>query len=130
MNYQKIINDFETNNFWNFMGFKLIEINHGTSVIELKSRTELDNTQQVLHGGAIMSLMDTSMGIAVRSLGAEKVSTIQLEIRFIESVISGSINAVSNVIHELKNTCIVECRVTNNLGNLIAFSTSTFKKLK
>lgn len=111
------------------MEFKLVDIYHGNSVIRLDSRPELDNTQKILHGGAIMSLMDTSMGIAVRSLGAERVSTIQMEIRFIESVISGSISAFSQVIHELKTTCIVECRVTNELGNLVAFSTSTFKKM-
>ncbi|WP_199860625.1 PaaI family thioesterase [Oceanobacillus damuensis] len=128
MNREQIIRDFHESGFWNFMNFKLVDLQEGTAVIKLYLESQLKNIQGILHGGAIMSLIDTSMGMAARSIGAERVSTIQLEVRFIDSVVSGSVIAESTVIHQLKSTCIIECRVKDEAGNLVALSTSTFKK--
>ncbi|WP_152657153.1 PaaI family thioesterase [Oceanobacillus sp. CFH 90083] len=83
---------------------------------------------KIFHGGAIISLVDTPMGIAARSIEAEKVSTIQLEVRFIKPVQSGVITTISKIKYEQKSTCIIECQVKNTEQELIALGTSTFKK--
>lgn len=129
LNREKIIDEFINSDFWNFMKFELAELKEGEASILLDYRSELNNIQGILHGGAIMSLVDTTMGMTARSLGADTVATIQLEVRFIAPVRSGQLRATASVIQVVKNTCILECRVTDIDGKMVAFSTSTFKKL-
>lgn len=124
---EKIIREFEASGFWNHMQFKAKKIENGEAIISLKLNDFLQNTQKLMHGGAMMSLADTAMGIALKSTGIQTVATIQLEMKFLKKVEGGCVEAYATILHTSPKTSVVTCSIYNERDELVALSTATFK---
>lgn len=118
---------FEQLQLWDTVGFQFISASNGTAELRIPFRTELANTGGTLHGGIIMMALDNVMGMATMSLGFDNVLTIQMETRFVRQGIDGSLVATANVIEQTRSTMIVEGKLHNPAGELIAMCTATFK---
>lgn len=125
--FSDLVKEFESSNFWNFIGFEFLDIEEGKASIKIQLRDEILNMQKMLHGGIIMSGLDMVMGLCARTTGAKKVSTIQLEVRFIKSLFDGYAVINSEIINQTKSTVILKGTVESPDGDLIAYCTSTFK---
>lgn len=126
-NYTDIVKEFQGSPFWKFVGFEFLHIEEGKAKIKIALREEMLNVQKMLHGGMFMSGLDTVMGLCARTTGAKSVSTIQLEVRFIQGINDGDVIFTSEIIKQTKNTAIIKGTAENLDGDLLAYSTSTFK---
>ncbi|MDQ2765672.1 MAG: PaaI family thioesterase [Gemmatimonadota bacterium] len=85
------------------------------------------NVMGTLHGGALATLADTAMGFAFATtlVGVESFATLEMKVSFLRPVWSSTLTATAHVVHRGKTTGLVECRVTDERGRLIAHATST-----
>ena len=72
------------------------------------------------------------MGCAHASLleEGETFATIELKINFLKPVWEGSLTAVGSVVKAGRTVGLVECRVTDAGGSLVAYATSTCMTLR
>lgn len=125
--YTQLIEQFENGPYFQLLGFEIDRVEYGKASMRLEKKTENDNMQNMLHGGAIMSGIDIVMGLASRSLGSDAVSTIQMEVRFIKSLAEGTAIFHAELLHQTNSTAILTGRVVSEQDELLAYSTGTFK---
>ena len=113
-----------------FLGFKLGELNRGAATLELDLRPELTQTEGLMHGGAIASLLDTAAAFAVITLlePGQKTSTVDLTIHYLRPITSGQITAHARVLRAGKRLVTVAIDVTDQSGTLISTALTTYAK--
>lgn len=119
--------DFEKSAFWNFLGLELVELRNGYAKLKLPIQSSFINAKKSVHGGVYASILDTTMGMATRSLGYEKVVTLQMNIQFLKSIENGIIKSEATVLNQSHSTALIESKLFDEENNLIAFCTGTFK---
>ncbi|MGE0601341.1 MAG: PaaI family thioesterase [Dehalococcoidia bacterium] len=92
--------------------------------------TELwQNPMGTLHGGAIGTLLDSAMGMAVLSTLDQGVSftTLEYKVNFLRPVFpsTGEVYAEGTIAHEGKTQAVVEARLTDANGKVYAIANST-----
>ncbi|HEX5267478.1 MAG TPA: PaaI family thioesterase [Acidimicrobiales bacterium] len=110
------------------LGIRSVESERGSVRATLEHRPELCTTGDMLHGGAIMTLADSTGGAcAFLNLpdGAAGTSTIESKTNFLRAVRSGTITAVSRPLHTGRTVIVVETDVTDADGRLVAKVTQT-----
>jgi uncharacterized protein (TIGR00369 family) len=85
-----------------------------------------------VHGGVICDLVDAAMGTSHASLldDGETFTTLELKINFMKPVWEGHLRAEGRVIKAGRTIGLVEGRVTDDGGSLVAFATSTCMTLR
>lgn len=92
-----------------------------------QSRPEHLNSFGIVHGGAVMTLLDVVMASAARSLEPEMgMITIELKTSFMRPA-QGVLTAHGEVLHRTRKMAFVEGRILNEQGQLCAHATGTFK---
>lgn len=127
MDFSLLINEFEQFNYFMYIGFECVSVEYGKVVIQIKKRPDISNLKDMLHGGVIMSGLDIVMGMTSRTLGVRAASTIQMEVKFVNSVFEGTTEIIGELIHRSDHTAILNGKVVDEQGNLIAYSTGTFR---
>jgi len=110
------------------LGITAREFTAESIVLELDWRPELCTSNEVLHGGVIMTLADSAgAGCAFLNLpdGALGTSTIESKTNFLGAVKTGSIAARSTALHVGSTTIVVETEVRDDTGRLVAKVTQT-----
>ena len=78
------------------------------------------------HGGAILSLADTSMGASC-AFHNKKVVTLDINMNYLKPALPGKmLYAQSKIIHNGRTTLVIECEVRDEDKNFIAKSIGTF----
>jgi uncharacterized protein (TIGR00369 family) len=113
--------------FYRYMEMKVVEAGGGRARLEMPAKDEMCNLYGMLHGGAIATILDSSCGIAVGSLlkSGEIVVTVDMRINFISNLKGGYLIGEGEVVHRGKQTGIVEAKVRDESGNLVAVGMST-----
>jgi len=80
-----------------------------------------------LHGGAIATLVDVASGSAAARAGTFRpgentLVTADLHVRYLGRPKSGTVRAEARVMRAGRQLIVVECRVADDLGNVIAFA--------
>ncbi len=92
-----------------------------------QSRPEHLNSFGIVHGGAVMTLLDVVMASAARSLQPEMgMITIELKTSFMRAA-QGTLTAHGKVLHRSRKMVFVEGRIVDEQGQLCAHATGTFK---
>lgn len=80
------------------------------------------NPHGVLHGGAVYTLIDYSMGGAVMSGLAEgqHCTTIEVKVSYLSPVREGTLTVETSVVKQGRNVAFVESKVTDDSGRLVA----------
>ncbi len=108
---------------------RLAEAGEGTTTFELPVTPDLYNPNAVVHGGAIASVADSAMGLAVVStLGAdENFTTLELKVNFVRAstVDSGPLRAVGRVVHRGRQVAVTEADVFDRTNQLVARASAT-----
>ena len=84
------------------------------------------NPQGVLHGGAIASVMDISMGHLIAKV-AGPGATIEMKIQFMRPVSTGTLTAEGRFTRRGRSLSFLESRLLTEDGKLAAHATATWK---
>ena len=124
---EQVRQDFESSPFWKFTGLETQKLEAGNVELYLPYRQEYDNVRGTIHGGMYMSVLDTTMGMLCRSLGANDVMTIQMATQFLKPVVQEAVYSKAAVINRTRSTALVEGTLFNEQDELVAHCTATFK---
>lgn len=111
------------------VGAQLTEVTEGRAVFTSTPSEYHYNPAGVVHGGMAATLLDSAMGIAVlSSLPAGMIfTTLELKVNFLRAMTTttGEVRAEGNVVHLGRTTAVVEARLTDATGKLLATASST-----
>jgi uncharacterized protein (TIGR00369 family) len=113
-----------------FLGLELCEIKSGEVSVCLDVRDELKQNQNVVHGGAVASLIDTASAFAILTTLApdERVTTTDLTIHYLRPITGGRLIAMARIIRAGRRVFVVNVDV-NNDGRLAATAVTSYLKI-
>lgn len=99
----------------------------GEPQAELRIEEKVLNVYGTVHGGAISTLADVSMGYALfdHLREDERLATLEMKINYIAAVSSGVLTAEAKLVNRTRNLAVVESRVECN-GKVVAKAMGTF----
>lgn len=109
-------------------GFRVAEASEGAVTIELAPREVHHNIAGTVHGGVLCEIADSAMGLAFGTTlpPGQSFTTIELKMNFLRPVFEKTVRAKGVVVHRGRNLGLMECRVEDEDGKLVAFATSTY----
>ena len=113
------------------LGITLVEATKARAIVALDRTTELSNSLGTMHGGALMTMLDLVMTVAVRGhYGvAAGVITIDMSVNFIRPG-AGRVLAEGRVLNGGKSMCFCEGEARDEAGKLIAKTIGTFRLIE
>ncbi len=126
MDHQKYIN--YMNSFFGFNrhnGLKLVEIDEGRSVVEVKLTRESMNPQGSAHGGLMFSLADMAAGCACISHGRMAV-TLSGSVNYLRPGLGSLLRAEAVEQHYGSKTAVYHVAVRDDQGRTVADHTFTY----
>jgi uncharacterized protein (TIGR00369 family) len=111
------------------LGYDIVECSRGKVVATSQPTDEYLNPEGTVHGGFAATLLDSCMGLAIRSkidrgMGS---TTLELKISMLRpiTVDSGPVRAEGNVLSCGRRVGTAEGRITDREGKLLAHGTTT-----
>ncbi len=94
---------------------------------QMKIEEKVLNVYGTVHGGAISTMADVSMGYVVfeNLREDERLTTLEMKINYIAAVSSGTLTAQARLIRRTRNLAVVESRVECD-GQLVAIALGTY----
>lgn len=117
----------ERNQFYNHAGIRIIKAYNGHAVQHMDAQLSTHtNLYGNLHGGAIMTIGDSCMGVACASLG-KKVVTLDSQTNFFSNLyLPAQIICEANVVHNGSRTIIMGAEICDEKGVVLARMRSTY----
>jgi uncharacterized protein (TIGR00369 family) len=114
------------------IGFRLVAVEPGESVIEFEASETHANPMGTLHGGVLCDVADAAMGIAFVSTldDGESFTTLELKINFLKPIWNARLKATGRVVKRGRVIGLVECDVIDEGGSLVARASSTCMVLR
>lgn len=114
-----------------FMGYRIVNWREGLAVAELTVGPQHLNSSGVLHGGVLMSLVDTACGYAgcfsAEPGGRRRAFTLSLTTSFTAPVTGGIVKAVGRVRFGGSRTFFCDAEVFDENDNVVAIGQGTFQ---
>ena len=111
------------------VGFEVVSVERGTAVYRLDVLPEKHaNPMGTVHGGILVVVADSAMGMACLSLleQGESFTTIELKTNYFRPLVAGQIEARAKVVNAGRSLVYLECDVvTVPTEKLIAKAVST-----
>lgn len=110
------------------MGFRLVAWSPDGAVVEADVDGRFANPTGVLHGGVLMGLADSAMGLTVTGLLADGQAgtNTDLQMRFLRPTKAGRLTATARVVRRGRRTLVLEADILDAAGKLVARASSTF----
>ncbi len=113
--------------FWEYLGIRFVEAEVGRAVVAMPIRTEFGTVGRpdVVHGGAIATLIDAAAGTAVRTLRAADepawrgMSTTDLNVSYLDAATS-DLTAEGRVLRSGRTIAWAHIEVRDTSGTLVA----------
>ena len=114
------------------IGMRMTSVEEGAVTFELDVGLEHTSPLGTVHGGILCDLADAAMGFAHASQldDGETFTTLELKMNFLKPVWEGRLLAEGRVIKAGRTIGLVDCRVTDESGSLVAYGTSTCMTLR
>jgi uncharacterized protein (TIGR00369 family) len=114
------------------LGMRIVSAEVGRATFELDAGPEHSSPPGTLHGGVLCDLADAAMGCAnvSRLTEDESFATVELKINFLKPVWTGRLTAVGELIKAGSTIALLDCRITDESGSLVAYATSTCMTLR
>jgi acyl-CoA thioesterase len=125
---EEVINVANSSPYYRLLGMAVKEIKEGESRIEMPFKQDLTHPYGIVHGGAIASLADSAVAMALIDLVGikDRITTIEFKINFIASVNKGKLEAHAKIIHKGSKTAVGDVEVVNEKGKLVAKLVATY----
>ena len=117
----------QSSNFSTLLGMTIDKAENGEAQVRMSMQEQLLNLHGRMHGGALFSLIDTTLGQASHSLfGGEAGSvTLECKVNYIRAVEHGEIICHAKVLNAGRKVHVLEARVLQG-GKLMATAQATF----
>ncbi len=102
------------------MGLKLVEVDSGRSLVEMKFTEDMENVFGMAHGGAIFSLIDEAFEVASNSHGTVSVA-LSMSVTYVSSPKKGdTLLAEGKEVSRSNRVATYSIQVKTETGDLIA----------
>ena len=114
-------------NFSRLLGIRILRAENGEAELRMAMQEQMLNLHGRMHGGALFSLIDTTLGQASHSLfGGEAGSmTLECKVNYIRGVEAGEVVCHARVLNAGRKVHVLEARVEQG-DKLIATAQATF----
>jgi uncharacterized protein (TIGR00369 family) len=127
---QWIKGEFNRSPYWQLLGITIEQFEPGNVVLKMPVKDELMNSSQIMHGGAVVSLLDSIIAANIRSSQDVKVATVSFTTNFVAPVRKGMLYATATITNPGKRIQYAEAKVIDDGGALIATAMGTFATIK
>jgi uncharacterized protein (TIGR00369 family) len=111
------------------LGFTLAEVGEGRAVFTMEPAEFHYNPIGVVHGGVAATLLDSAMGCALHTTLPAGVgyTTLELKLNYLRPMTrdTGPVRAEAAILNAGRTTALVEARLVDSRGKLLAHATST-----
>jgi uncharacterized protein (TIGR00369 family) len=111
------------------LGFRLVEVDRGRAVFEVRAAEYMYNPIGSVHGGVYATLLDSAAGCAVHTMlpAGTRYTSLDLSVKFLRAMTSesGTVRCIGSVIHLGSRTALAEARMVDESDRLLATATST-----
>jgi acyl-CoA thioesterase len=110
------------------LGFEFVRAERGAATFALDVREELTRMGGILHGGAVVSLLDTAAAFAVHTViePEGRTVTVDLTVHFLRPASGGRIEAHARVLRRGRRVCILSVEARDSSAEIIATATMTY----
>jgi acyl-CoA thioesterase len=110
------------------LGLEFVGAERGAATLALEAREDLTRMGGILHGGAIVSLLDSAAAFAALTLLEPGTTTVTVDLttHFLRPVSAGRIEARARVIRQGRRVSIISAEATDQTGRLVATATTTY----
>ena len=117
--------------FAKLLGIQVDSVVAGHAVLTMPVRDDHKQNHGVVHGGAIASLIDSSMAFAIIPLLAEneRTTTVDLTIHYLRPLTEGVAKSSARVVRAGRRVIVVAAEVLDHKERLVATSLSTYLRL-
>ncbi|MEX2245871.1 MAG: PaaI family thioesterase [Dehalococcoidia bacterium] len=107
-------------------------IDGGRATYSLDIRPDLLNPHGLLHGGAVYTMIDYSMGAATMSVLApdEVCATIEIKVSYLEAARAGRLQCDTRVVKQGRRVVFLESRIIDDQARLVATATGSFAVIR
>jgi len=112
-----------------FLGMYIEEAADGRAVFTMPFRAALCQGKGLMHGGAVVSLADTALAIAIKTILPQDThfATIEMNLKFHAPVRWGTVRAEAEVMERSERDITGETRIITEEGVVAATFTATFR---
>jgi uncharacterized protein (TIGR00369 family) len=128
---ERISRAFANVRYANLLGMELRHIERGSASVCLEAREELLQNRNVVHGGAIASLIDTATAFAILPIleKGQSTTTVDLTIHYLRPLTKGRITATARIIRAGRKVITLSAEVFDDDGKLAATALTTYLRL-
>lgn len=98
-------------------------------IVDFVAKDFMFNPQGTLHGGVIATVMDISMGHLLRKLQGPG-STLEMKVQYVKAARLGSLRCIGEVTKLGIGISYLRSTLTDEAGEVVAFATSTWKRIR
>lgn len=115
--------------FERYLGMRIEETSEGRAVLSMPFLVKLAQGKGLMHGGAITSLADTAVAMAIKTVLPEgsHFATVELSLSFHAPVRSGTVRAFATIVERDERTIKGMAEVFDDNGVKTATFHSTFR---
>lgn len=117
--------------FAKLLGIEVDSVEPGRAVLSMKLRDDLMRNHGIAHGGAIATLIDSAMAIAIMAQLAEneQTVTVDLTIHYLRPISEGTAKASARIVRAGKKVITVSAELFDQNEKLSATAISTYLRL-
>ena len=117
--------------FAKLLGIEVDSVEPGHAVLSMKLRDDLMRNNAIAHGGAIATLIDSAMAIAIMALleENERTVTVDLTIHYLRPISEGTTRASARVVRAGRRVITVSAELFDHNEKLSATAISTYLRL-
>jgi acyl-CoA thioesterase len=114
--------------YYQLLGIEIVKMRKGVSTLRMRFRKELTHALGMMHGGAIASLADSAVAMALITLvdPSDRITTIEFKVNFVAPVEEGKLTAQAKILHRGGKTAVGDVEVLNQKGDLVAKVIATY----
>jgi len=112
--------------YYQLLGIEITDFGEKSAQLRMKVKDELFHAGGIVHGGAIASIVDSAVAIALISLGITRLSTIELKLNYLLPVSKGEIIAEAKIIYKGNKIAVGDIEVKDQDENLVAKGIATY----
>ncbi|HET6973942.1 MAG TPA: PaaI family thioesterase [Pyrinomonadaceae bacterium] len=117
--------------FAKLLGIEVDSAGPGHAVLSMKLHDDLMRNNGIAHGGAIATLIDSAMAIAIMAQLAEdeRTVTVDLTIHYLRPISEGTARASARVVRAGRRVITVSAELFDDAGKLSATAISTYLRM-
>lgn len=121
----------DSNNYPRLLGFVLDSVEHGRAVLSVNVSEQLLQLQGIMHGGAIASLIDTAVALAIASTSetSDRFTTVEMKVNYLTPIKGGKAIADARLIKIGRRIIVADCGVSDSSGTLAAKALVTYIRI-